>query len=47
MGHPPEAETEKWVDGRPERDEEEVRAFIWGMHAIARDLAPRVAASWI
>ena len=43
-GHPPEAETEKWVDGRPERDEEEVRAFIWGMHAIARDLAPRVAA---
>jgi predicted O-methyltransferase YrrM len=43
-GHPPAAETEKWVDGRPERDEEEVRAFIWGMHAIARDLAPKVAA---
>ncbi len=43
-GHPPAAETEKWVDGRPERDEEEVRAFIWGMHAIARDLAPMVAA---
>ena len=32
------------MDGRPERDEEEVRAFIWGMHAIARDLAPKVAA---
>ena len=32
------------VDGRPERDEAEVRAFIWGMHAIARDLAPLVAA---
>jgi hypothetical protein len=44
VGHPPAAETEKWVDGRPERDEAEVRAFIWGMHAIARDLAPRVAA---
>jgi SAM-dependent methyltransferase len=43
-GHPPEVETEKWVDGRPERDEASVRAFIWGMHAIARDLAPTVAA---
>jgi hypothetical protein len=44
VGHPTEAETEKWVDGRPERDEGEVRDFIWGMHAIARDLAPKVAA---
>jgi predicted O-methyltransferase YrrM len=43
-GHPPAAETEKWVDGRPEREEAAVRAFIWGMHAIARDLAPKVAA---
>jgi SAM-dependent methyltransferase len=43
-GHPPAVETEKWVDGRPERDEDSVRAFIWGMHAIARDLAPKVAA---
>jgi 3-hydroxy-5-methyl-1-naphthoate 3-O-methyltransferase len=43
-GHPTEAETEKWVDGRPERDAGEVRDFIWGMHAIARDLAPKVAA---
>ena len=43
-GHPPQADPEKWVDARPERDEGEVRAFIWGMHAIARDLAPRVAA---
>jgi predicted O-methyltransferase YrrM len=43
-GHPPEVQTEKWVDGRPERDEASVRAFIWGMHAIARDLAPKVAA---
>jgi SAM-dependent methyltransferase len=44
VGHPPAVETEKWVDGRPERDEASVRAFIWGMHAIARDLAPKVAA---
>jgi hypothetical protein len=44
VGHPPAVEVEKWVDGRPERDESEVRAFIWGMHAIARDLAPRVEA---
>jgi predicted O-methyltransferase YrrM len=43
-GHPPAAEVEKWVDGRPEMDEASVRAFIWGMHAIARDLAPTVAA---
>jgi 3-hydroxy-5-methyl-1-naphthoate 3-O-methyltransferase len=43
-GHPPASETEKWVDGRPEREEAAVRAFIWGMHAIARDLAPKVAA---
>lgn len=44
MGHPREAEPEKWVDARPERDEAEVRAFICGMHAIARDLAPKVVA---
>ncbi len=44
VGHPPATDPEKWVDARPERDEAEVRAFIWGMHAIARDLAPKVAA---
>jgi predicted O-methyltransferase YrrM len=38
-----EEELEKWVDSRPQRDEAEVKAFIWGMHAIARDLAPSVA----
>jgi len=43
VGHPPEADPEKWVDARPQRNEAEVRAFIWGMHAIARDLAPTVA----
>src|SRR4030042_4524979 len=26
-GHPPEVETEKWVDGRPKRGEDSVRAF--------------------
>jgi predicted O-methyltransferase YrrM len=44
IGHPPAVDPEKWVDARPQRDEAEVRAFIWGMHAIARDLAPKVAA---
>ncbi|MBM4301451.1 MAG: methyltransferase domain-containing protein [Deltaproteobacteria bacterium] len=44
VGHPRQAEPEKWLDARPERDAAEVRAFIWGMHAIARDLAPQVAA---
>ena len=44
VGHPPEVDPEKWVDARPQRDESEVKAFIWGMHAIARDLAPKVAA---
>jgi hypothetical protein len=43
VGRPPLVDPEKWVDGRPEREEAEVRAFIWGMHAIARDLAPKVA----
>jgi len=42
-GQPSEEELEKWVDSRPQRDEDEVKAFIWGMHAIARDLAPGVA----
>ncbi len=41
-GHPQGVEPETWVDTRPRRDEEGVRAFIWGMHAVARDLAPEV-----
>jgi predicted O-methyltransferase YrrM len=44
VGSPQGIEPETWVDTRPKRDEEGTRAFIWGMHAIARDLAPRVAA---
>jgi predicted O-methyltransferase YrrM len=45
QGRPREADPEKWLDARPERDEAEVRAFICGMDAIARDLAPKVAAT--
>jgi hypothetical protein len=44
LGHPRELDPEKWLDARPERDEGEVRDFIMGMHAIARDRAPQVAA---
>jgi len=42
IGHPPDLDPQRWVD-REERDESEVAAFIWGMDAIARDLAPKVA----
>jgi hypothetical protein len=42
-GHADMAKSERWVD-RVDADEEWVREFIWGMHAIARDLAPKVAA---
>ena len=45
VGRPREAEPEKWVDAQAERDEAQVRAFICGMDAIARDLAPKVAAA--
>ena len=44
VGHPREADPEKWLDAKPEREEKEVRAFICGMDAIARDLAPKVTA---
>ncbi|HZE22173.1 MAG TPA: methyltransferase, partial [Desulfobaccales bacterium] len=42
VGHPQGVEPETWLDTRPKREEAEVRAFIEGMHAIARDLAPKV-----
>ncbi|MGD0828325.1 MAG: methyltransferase [Desulfobaccales bacterium] len=42
-GSPQGVEPETWVDTRPRRDEEGVKAFIWGMDAVARDLAPQVA----
>ncbi len=45
VGRPRDAEPEKWLDAKPERDEQEVRAFICGMDAIARDLAPKVTAA--
>ena len=43
VGHPQGVEPETWLDTRTKRDEESIRAFIWGMHALARDLAPRLA----
>ena len=43
VGHPKDVDPETWVATRPERDEAEVRSFICGMDALARDLAPQVA----
>jgi SAM-dependent methyltransferase len=43
-GRPPGVDPQQWVDDRKERSPEEVRAFILGMDALARDLAPQVAA---
>jgi|UniRef100_A0A7C3YZI4 predicted O-methyltransferase YrrM len=43
-GHADMARSERWLDRVSEPEAEWVREFIWGMHAIARDLAPRVAA---
>ncbi len=44
-GSAPETKSEKWLDRNPERQEAWMRDFIWGMHALARDLAPIVAAN--
>ena len=41
-GSPPEREPEKWLDRHDETEAEWMRQFIWGMHALARDLAPQV-----
>jgi precorrin-6B methylase 2 len=43
-GHADMATTERWLDRVADPQAEWVRDFIWGMHAIARDLAPQVAA---
>jgi len=43
-GHADMDKSERWLDRMPESQEDWVRKFIWGMHAIARDLAPQVAA---
>ena len=42
-GHADMAKSERWLDRVEEPEAEWVREFIWGMHAIARDLAPHVA----
>ncbi|MCL6620838.1 MAG: methyltransferase domain-containing protein [Syntrophobacterales bacterium] len=43
-GRASEQKAEKWLDRHPVREEAWMRDFIWGMHALARDLAPEVAA---
>jgi len=43
-GHADMDKSERWVDRSPDSEKNWVDAFIWGMHAIARDLAPQVAA---
>ncbi len=42
-GRASELKAEKWLDRHPVREEAWMRDFIWGMHALARDLAPEVA----
>ncbi len=42
-GYADMSKSERWLDRVEEPDAEWVRDFIWGMHAIARDLAPQVA----
>lgn len=41
-GHADMAKSERWLDRVDDPEEEWVQDFIWGMHAIARDLAPKV-----
>ncbi len=43
-GKAPDYKTEQWLDRHPWTEKDWMRDFIWGMHAIARDLAPKVAA---
>jgi hypothetical protein len=42
-GHADLGATERWLDRVADPEAEWVRDFIWGMHALARDLAPQVA----
>ncbi len=42
-GHADLGATERWLDRVTAPEAEWVQDFIWGMHAIARDLAPQVA----
>jgi len=41
-GYASTTSTEKWVDRNKEGDNVMTREFIWGMDALARDLAPQV-----
>ncbi len=42
-GKAPPRKSEQWLEKNPWAEEEWMRDFIWGMHAVARDLAPQVA----
>jgi cyclopropane fatty-acyl-phospholipid synthase-like methyltransferase len=41
-GHADPHTAERWLDRNPTSREAWMRDFIWGMHALARDLAPQV-----
>jgi SAM-dependent methyltransferase len=43
-GKAPDRKSEQWLEKNPWAEEDWTRDFIWGMHAIARDLAPEAAA---
>jgi hypothetical protein len=43
-GKAPDRKSEQWLDRHDYVEEDWMRDFIWGMHAIARDLAPQVTA---
>jgi hypothetical protein len=42
-GKAPDRKSEQWLDRNPWAEDDWMRDFIWGMHAIARDMAPQVA----
>jgi SAM-dependent methyltransferase len=45
-GKAPDRKSEQWLDRHPEAEKSWMRDFIWGMHAIAQDLAPGVVAKF-
>ncbi|MDI6852472.1 MAG: methyltransferase [Deltaproteobacteria bacterium] len=45
-GKAPDRKSEQWLDRHPESEKSWMRDFIWGMHAIAQDLAPGVVAKF-
>jgi len=43
-GKAPDYKSEQWLERHPWSEKDWMREFIWGMHAIAQDLAPKAAA---